>query len=56
MINLSNLSKSEILTYSNLVGLNVEFESDGYCVEQSIKPGNKFNAGDTLKIKLKDKK
>ena len=56
MINLSNLSKSEILTYSNLVDLNVEFESDGYCVEQSIKPGNKFNVGDTLKIKLKDKK
>lgn len=56
MINLSNLSKSEILTYSNLVGLNVEFESDGYCDEQSIKPGSKFNVGDTLKIRLKDKK
>ena len=56
MIDLKGLSKSEVTMYANLVGINVEFEGNGYATSQSIKKGTKLKKNDTIKVKLKSKK
>ena len=56
MLNLKGFSKSEINMYASLVGINVEFEGNGYAISQSIKEGTKLKGNETLKVKLKTKK
>lgn len=48
-------SKKDVVTYANLVGLQVTYEGNGYVTEQSIKKGKTVKKGTQLTIKLKEK-
>ncbi len=48
-------SKKDVMTYANLIGLNVTYEGNGYVSSQSIKKGSILTKESHLKIKLKEK-
>ena len=49
-------SKSEVIVLQKLLNIKVEFSGTGYVYEQSIKAGDKFKPGETIKVRLKEKK
>lgn len=56
MPNVVGYSKSEVVILQKLLNIKVEFSGTGYVYEQSIKPGDKFKSGETVKVRLKEKK
>lgn len=56
MPNIIGYSKSEVIILQKLLNIKVEFSGTGYVYEQSIKPGDKFKSGETVKVRLKEKK
>lgn len=55
MPNMKDWSKKDVMTYANLVGLDVTYKGNGYVTEQSIKTGSKITNNSKLTIKLKEK-
>ena len=47
-------SKKEIQIYLSLLGINVMFEGNGYCYDQSVLAGTDISNITDITIKLKD--
>ena len=56
MPDITGYSKSEVIVLQKLLNIKVEFSGTGYVYEQSIKAGDKFKPGETIKVRLKEKK
>ena len=55
MIDIKGWSRNDVLTYCNMIGLNVTFEGYGYVKSYSIEKGTKINPGDSLEVVLESK-
>lgn len=50
--NFSGWSKIDVMKYSELTGIKIEIEGNGYVKTQSIAKGKIVEAGENLKVKL----
>ena len=55
MPNMTGWSRSEVLSYFNLVGIKVNINGDGYVSSQSVKKYTTINKEMEVTIELKDK-
>lgn len=54
--NFVGLSKSEALVISNLLGIDINFNGEGYIYSQSVEEGSKLDKTKKIEVKLKEKK
>ena len=55
MENITGWSRSDVVAYSNLLGLETTFDGIGYVKKSSIKEGTIIKSKDVLEIKLSKK-